>query len=285
MIESLPRVACTATPEACSRSNLSRGVVETDADGLPAHLDGLLEGRLCGVLARGIATPAECARIFENFIRSPGQYRRSDGVPGRMVGTNAYLRDTPSLLSDYLRNNGHAELLFEGTRNVFRMLYDAIEEAGNRFRPSYVDGVPAPTHRATVWEDSSGGALVLKAHTDWPQVRFSGREYADVAHPIAVNFYPRHPSGGSCVRLYDFVPTPHWLEERGILAGGYPIHADDLHDVEHVDIEPRSGDLLLFAAANVHAVFQAATPAEDARLNINGFVGHSPRAGRVLAWA
>ncbi|MGE4072202.1 MAG: hypothetical protein AB7E72_13615 [Lysobacterales bacterium] len=260
-------------------------LVETDLASLDEHLDGLFDGRLSAVLIKRVASDQDCSRIFDNFMRSPGLYQRSDGVSGRMVGTNAFMKDTAAMLLDYLRNNGYAELLFEGANNVFRLLYDAIEDAGHRFRPAYINGVPSPTHRATIWDDSCIEQLVLKAHTDWPQVRHSGREYSDVTHPIAVNFYPRHPDGkASCVRLYDLVPTAHWLRERGIHAGGYPIDFAELHEVPYLDIVPSSGDMLLFAAANVHSVFQARGHASDVRLNINGFIGYSRRANRVLAW-
>ena len=263
----------------------SHKLVETDMEALLNHIGSLISGEASAVLVKNALASECCDRIFANFNASAGRYSRTDGVSGNMVGTNAFLKYTDEIVDDYLRNNGFAEVLFHGANNLYRNLFDSIEDAGFRFRHAYINGVPAPTHRATVWTDQSSANVVLKAHTDWPQVAFSGQEYADVERPIAINFYPRHPRRGSSrVRLYDFVPEADWLEQRGILHSGYPIHLDELEDVPYLDIEPEAGDLLLFAAAKVHAVFNDDGSGET-RLNLNGFFGLSKRSGRVLAWA
>ena len=261
-------------------------LIETTLDGLSGEMNGLLQGETAAVLVRGSLPDEQCDRVYANFASSKGLYEREDGVSGRMVGTNAFLKSPDDVVEDYALNHGFAELLFRGASNLYRRLFDCVEEAGYRFRHAYIDGVPAPTHRATVWTDRGNNQLVLRAHTDWPQVRHSGMEYSDVEHPVAVNFYPRHPEpGSSFVRLYNFVPTQDWLASRGILKGGYPIDLDELADVDYVDIYPRAGDTLLFAAAKVHAVFHASHTDSDVRLNINGFIGFSQASGKVLAWA
>ncbi|MBB3228880.1 hypothetical protein FHW69_003525 [Luteibacter sp. Sphag1AF] len=264
----------------------NHALIETELNALSEHMEGLLAGRTTAVLVKRSLNDELCDRVYRNFQASKGLYERSDGVAGRMVGTNAFLKSASDIHDDYQKNNGFAELLFQGAPNLYRQLFDCVEEAGFRFRHAYIDGVPAPTHRATIWTDECEEQLVLKAHTDWPQVRHSGMEYSDVEHPVAVNFYPRHPANGSSrVRLYDFVPSPGWLEERGILAGGYPIHLNELHDVDYIDIHPEAGDTLLFAASKVHAVFHGSRGDDDVRLNINGFIGFSGTARKVLAWA
>ncbi|MGN6280312.1 hypothetical protein [Frateuria sp.] len=261
-------------------------LVETTLEGLSREMGGLLTGETAAVLVRGSLSNDQCDRVYANFASSRGVYERGDGVAGRMVGTNAFLKSADDVVEDYARNNGFAELLFRGASNLYRKLFDCVEEAGYRFRHAYIDGVPAPTHRATVWTDKSGDRLALRAHTDWPQVRHSGMEYGDVEHPVAVNFYPRHPEpGSSYVRLYDFVPSRDWLASRGILDSGYPIDMDELADVDYIDVHPRAGDMLLFAASKVHAVFHAPQSDEDVRLNINGFIGFSRTSRKVLAWA
>ncbi|UPG85803.1 hypothetical protein L2Y94_00120 [Luteibacter aegosomatis] len=261
-------------------------LIETTLDDLKSEMGGLLRGEVAAVLVRNSLSESACDRVFQNFASSAGVYERSDGVSGKMVGTNAFLKSAHDVVDDYARNNGFAELLFHGATNLYRHLFDSVEEAGFRFRHAYIDGVPAPTHRATVWTDSGKDRLALRAHTDWPQVRHSGMEYSDVEHPVAVNFYPRHPApGSSFVRLYDFVPAGDWLETRGILKSGYPICLDELEGIDYIDVHPVAGDTLLFAASKVHAVFQANQGADDVRLNINGFIGLSRASNKVLAWA
>lgn len=260
-------------------------VIETSLNDLELHIADLLKGITSAILVKSVLPRDLCERIYANFVSSKGIYRRTDGVSGDMVGTNAFLKDPGDIIQDYLTNNAHAELLFHGAPNVYRHLYDKVEDAGYRFRHAYIHGVLASTYRATVWNDSSDEKLVLKAHTDWPQVANSGLEYSDVAHPVAVNFYPKHPAGtASRLRLYDFVPSSAWLGDRGILLSGYPIDLGDVTGVDYVDIVPEEGDMLLFAASKVHAVFNSAE-AGDIRLNINGFIGLSGANGRVLAWA
>ncbi|GGA81848.1 hypothetical protein GCM10011521_20230 [Arenimonas soli] len=274
-----------AEPRATPAETHGPALVETTLEGLGGCVHRLLRGEVRAVLVKSAMPREACDRVWRNFSSSGGLYRRSDGVSGEMVGTNAFLKSSGEIIDDYLQNNAHAEALFQGVPNLYRQLFDCIEDAGYRFRNAYVDGVPAPTHRGTVWNDIADDSLVLKAHTDWPQVTNSGLEYSDVEHPIAVNFYPRHPSGGaSRVRLYDFVPSAQWLAERGILRSGYPIEQAELEGIDYVDIAPEAGDLLLFAAANVHAVFNASR-VDDVRLNVNGFIGLSQASGRVLAWA
>lgn len=261
-------------------------LIETTLDDLSGEMSGLLSGETAAVLVRSSLPRDQCDRVYTNFASSGGLYERADGVAGRMVGTNAFLKSADDVVEDYARNNCFAELLFRGASNLYRRLFDCVEEAGYRFRHAYIDGVPAPTYRATVWTDKGSDRLVLQAHTDWPQVCHSGMEYSDVEHPVAVNFYPRHPEpGSSYVRLYDFVPNRDWLASRGILNSGYPIHLDELAGIDYIDVHPRAGDMLLFAAAKVHAVFHTPRNDEDVRLNINGFIGFSRASRKVLAWA
>lgn len=261
-------------------------LVETTLKDLVAPLSDALIGRTSAVLVKKAMTTTQCSRVRNNFDTSAGMYRREDGVTARMVGTNSYLKNAATIVQEYDRNHRFAELLFSGVPNVYRELYDRIEEAGYRFRPAYIDGVPAPTHRASIWDDRTDSSVLLKAHTDWPQVRNSGLEFSTVENPIAVNFYASHPArGSSWVRIYDFVPSEEWLEARGIAAGGHPIELDDLKGVRYLDVKPEEGDLLLFASNKVHAVFSAPGVDPSLRLNINGFIGFSPCVERVLAWA
>lgn len=261
-------------------------LVETTIEALSSPLGALIRGELTAILVKGALAPAHCERVRENFDSSPGIYRRGDGVSARMVGSHAYLKTPGAVLEAYRKHNADAELLFSGVTNTYRQLYDRVEDAGYRFRPAYIDGVPAPTHRASMWDEGHDPGVLLKAHTDWPQVRNSGMEFQDVLHPIAVNLYASHPPvGTSWVRIYDFIPSHSWLSARGIARGGYPISMAELAGVSFSDIHPEQGDILLFAASNVHAVFSAPTAESTQRLNVNGFIGYSRTEGRVLAWA
>lgn len=259
---------------------------ETTFEDLCGPLQAILAGKMAAVLVKKVLDAGQCRQLRRNFDMSSGVYRRDDGVTARMVGSNSYLKSSSTVVQEYDQHHHFAELLFSGLSNTYRDLYDKIEEAGHRFRPSYIDGVPAPTHRASIWDDRSNANLLLKAHTDWPQVRNSGLEFSTVEHPIAVNLYASHPArGSSWVRIYDFVPSQQWLEARGIPEGGYPIDLDDLDGIDFLDVEPEEGDLLLFASNNVHVVFKRPSVDPSERLNINGFIGLSPCVDRVLAWA
>jgi len=262
------------------------GIAAVNERDLPSYLPLLLRGLQTSVLVRGFLDAASCERITANFMASHGRYARRDGVPATMVGSNGFLKGVDGVVDEYLTNSNHGELLFRGTRNGYRRLLDLVEEGGDRCRSAYADGVPSAVHRAAMWSDASTPGITLQAHTDWPQVANSGMEYADVVHPVGVNMYAAHPpKGESWVRLYDFVPSAQWLCERGIDEGGYPICQQDLTDRDYIDILPEAGDLLLFNAAHVHAVFNSTTANRAGRLNVNGFIGYSLGTRRVLAWA
>lgn len=253
-------------------------------DNLKDAMRRIIEGEVAAILIKQILDPDNCLKVFENFKESPGLSQRVDGVPARIVGANTFLKSPDDFLREFSEKNGHAELLFKDVPNIFRALFDVVEDAGYRFRNAYVRGIPAPTHRGTIWNDSRNQEFPLKPHTDWPQVHLSEFEYNSVKHPIAVNFYPIHPArGDSILKLYNFVPTKEWLHQRGIEKSGYPIDPKDLSGMEVLDIEPESGDMLLFNSSFVHAVHSKVHVVD--RLNINGFLGQSAVLNRVIAWA
>ncbi|MEN5060998.1 hypothetical protein [Luteimonas sp. TWI1416] len=260
--------------------------IETTADHVAMFLPDLIAGHIPALLVKSFLDESSCRRIIDNFGSSHGRYKRTDGVPAMMVGSNGYLKGVDGVVDEFARNSWHGELLFQGTGNAYRRFFDAVEDSGFRFRVAYADGIPAAAYRAAMWDDRSQSGVILKPHTDWPQVANSRLEYADVRHPIGVNMYAVHPpKGSSWIRLYDFVPSREWLEARGIDDGGYPIEQKDLIGQNYMDILPEQGDLLLFTASRVHAVHVADYVGAAQRLNINGFIGYSPAARRVLAWA
>lgn len=261
--------------------------IEADIHSLGNYLRGLIHGDIVAIKIRQALPPEQCKKVLENFEKSNGMYVRTDGVPGRMVGVNSFLKDPSEILDSYIEHKAYSEMLFEGSSNLFRLLFDCEEDAGYRVRNVYIRGVPAPTYRATVWaEQENSNHQVLKAHTDWPQVKYSKLEYSDVENPIAINFYPSHPAKGrSILRIFDFIPSFQWLKQRGIQHSGYPIPLKDLSQYSYLDIQPESGDIVLFNSNYVHSVFSSHEHNDCVRLNINGFMGYSPRENRLLHWS
>ncbi len=258
---------------------------------LSNHMMDLLKGNTTALLVKKTMSPAQCQVVYDNFINSAGLYQREDGVPALMVGTNTYLQNAETVIEELQKNNVYAELLFRGTDNVYRHVFDCIEDAGYRFRQAYIDGIPAPVYRGTIWNNPAKRGKPLLAHTDWPQVKFSGLEFEHVKTPVAINFYPKHPpKGASTLRLYNLIPEESWLDDLGIKSSGYPIAQEQLEGIRYIDIHPEEGDILLFNAAHVHAVnsqsvLDEQNDSNQHRLNINGFFGFCEQLNRVLAWA
>ncbi|MDV6328535.1 hypothetical protein Q5L94_10705 [Idiomarina sp. Sol25] len=260
---------------------------------LSENMAALLNGEITALLVKRVMSPKLCQVVYDNFINSAGLYQRNDGVPALMVGANTYLQDVDRVIDELQRNGTYTDLLFRGANNIYRQVFDSIEEAGYRFRQAYIQGLPAPVYRGSIWNNPTNYETPLLAHTDWPQVKYSGLEFQNVKIPIAINFYPKHPPKGfSALRLYNFVPEESWLDELGIMnSGGYPIAQEQLDGVHYIDIQPEEGDILLFNAAHVHAVNNRSEKLthlhknEHHRLNINGFFGFCDQLNRVLAWA
>ncbi|MCL5049685.1 MAG: hypothetical protein M1473_04025 [Firmicutes bacterium] len=261
---------------------------------LSKNITALINGEMAALLVANVMPSRQCNVIYENFIKSSGLHQRVDGVPALMVGANTYLRDANSVIEELIKNSAYTDLLFRGTDNIYRQVFDSIEEAGYRFRQVYIQGLPVPVYRGSIWLNSKNNDKPLLAHTDWPQVKYSGLEFQNVKNPIAINFYPKHPpKGSSTLRLYDLIPEESWLDELGIKdTGGYPISQEQLEGINYIDIHPEEGDLLLFNAAYVHSVINSPSKFKKnndevklGRLNINGFFGFCEQLNRVLAWA
>lgn len=253
---------------------------------LTQQMPALLKGEITALLVQSSMSTPECHVVYHNFIKSKGLYKREDGVPAMMVGANTFLRNTDEAIAEMQKNNVYAELLFHGTRNIYCEIFDAIADAGFRFRRAYINGTPAPQYRGTIWDNTDMQDTPLLMHTDWPQVRHSEHEFKNVRLPVAINFYAKHPEKGhSYVRLYDLIPSQTMLHDLNIAASGYPIKPEALSGIDYLDIAPAQGDILFFNAAHVHAVKDLpAHHHDDKRLNINGFLGLCPKLNRVLSW-
>lgn len=260
--------------------------IEIEFDNLRDHIKSLIEGKTTALLIKKAMPLEHCHSIYNNFINSPGLYQRDDGVPALMVGANTFLQNPESIILE-LKNNVYADMLFHKTSNIYQKIYDSIEDAGYRFRRAYVEGIPAPIYRGTIWNNTESNGEPLLAHTDWPQVKYSGLEFQNIERPIAINFYPKHPPKGySSLRLYDLIPDEKYLDNLGIKHSGYPIYQEKLTHVNYIDIFPEDGDILLFNSAYVHAVNEKEIDkVKTHRLNINGFFGFCNELDKVLAWA
>lgn len=243
------------------------------------------------LVIRGVADVETCARIADNFYSSPAAKPRADNVPGLMVGESHYFKSPETYYRLCEQTKKDVDGLFEGASNPILSLYSSLGKVSNMcIRPARFNDQESLHTRAIQWElpgdkkIQAGTAYMLKPHDDINQVycdRNQGWEIENVESLIAVNFYAKTTENEGSLRVFDFAPSDSYFDDNPHLIGtGYPYPAQDLEDVDYIDVPVYPGDMILLNGKYVHGV----THGVGKRLVLNSFIGNINSKKEVLYW-
>jgi hypothetical protein len=252
------------------------------------HIDGeailaVLNGDIAGCHFRGVISPAACEDITVNFWRNPGRMERRDGVPGHLVGSSHYRKRTVEYLDDVARNRSFVGALFDRTENSPQVLRDAtaaaLHKRGGRLRAGQFGERIAGDCRAISW--TTRGDYMLAPHDDVAQLGTMEQHDFEIQKTIdtvvvPVNLYPRIPSQGGKLQVWNIQPDDSCRARLGLSGRGYPYGVESLRAFDSVIIDVLSGDVVLINGAQVHGVTgyaQPELPEEQMRLLLTFFMG------------
>lgn len=239
----------------------------------------VMRGEVAGVIFRGVMDPALCARIKENFWKSPKLRKRGDAVPAYYVGTYHYGKELGVYCDEAADTREALHDLFAGGRNVFSELMTEVRAELARqsvsLRVANHQGRDAGEFVVRSW--SGGGQFALAAHDDAAQLtarKQAGFEIQQVAaSPLAaVNMCLENGAAGGNLVYWNIEPDVPTRQALGIEETGYPYQAEWLDGFGRIDLPIHAGDIYFFNGKLIHAV-QAQSVAGEFRSTISFLMG------------
>ncbi|TNH22706.1 hypothetical protein FHG89_28600 [Micromonospora orduensis] len=225
----------------------------------PEEVVDVLNGRVAGVIFRGMISPDVCEQIASRFWASPS-IRERPSPPGHYLGTYHYHKPTGQYLDECAESAAAvAEVLDVPGRPLDRFrrgLSDALAPQGAIFRLAEKDGRQACMALLRSWHGH--GEFALVPHEDRSQC--SEPQQADFEiqqvlgyQPAALNICLENGTGGRLF-YYNIRPDDESKRRLGLHYTGspYPRGAVDGFELLRVDVNP--GDVYVFNGAHVHAV-------------------------------
>lgn len=256
-----------------------------DADALA----DLLHGTAVALHVHAYLAPHEAQALAHGFEQALRR-TRADDVPAWQIGAGHYGKTARGYVAEVRRSAPEMRRAFATARLDLALktgedLQRALQP-GQVLRTAHYFGCAAMPLRAAAWQGSTAG-FALAAHEDEQQLRDPrqrGFEIQDVAVPVAQNVYVRMPPAGGALRVWNSQPSEDCKAELGVLGRGYPYRAAALEALDHVDVRPEAGDLVLLNGRFLHAVTGWEGDARQ-RIVYNGFMGLTRDACRVLRWS
>lgn len=240
-------------------SNDRTGVDKIDPKELASGLKAVFANEAIAVRCPGYYSPLLAEEISTRLVRHPrfGHYETAPGI-GK-VGPPYYdtVRD-PEFEAKYWAN---ALEWIRIVRAAFWPYLSPIDCARLELDEQWPQGArllrdainrPAFAGLARVFEDG-GEALPHVDRLEWDAP--IGRFKASPAAQVAINVYMKIPAGGGELAIWRVKPDRRRYEELRI-PGSYGLRRELLGRPDAV-IEPQPGELILFDAQNVHAVYKS----------------------------
>lgn len=224
-------------------------------------------------IIRDALTQEQSAALANAYLDQSAQ-RRHDGVPAYEIGLGSYGLTPDDYFSRVPAARADMEAIYAAAGvhlpSMAQEILQATVDPGVVVRPARHGGRAAMEFRATHFVDE--GPLALKAHEDRGQT--DGYEFGAAHRVCGFNFYVLTPDDqeGAALRMWNIVPDARTKRALGVEKTGYPYPTELLADTPFIDIRPRAGDLLLFAADGVHAV-TSSKAASKARIVFQSFAG------------
>lgn len=248
----------------------------------------VLQGRVVGVIYRGMIVPEICASILDSFRNSPDRVRRDTDAPGDYLGTVHFLRRT----SDYLDSAVEATRAFTavvGPNDPLTLFWNALNNSlgiiGARQRVARHDGRSACPGLIRSLSGSEGYAL--PPHEDASQCadpQQAGFEIQKVLgfEIAAINICIESAVDGK-LAVWNLKPSEAFKRWLGISYSGFPYPLHALDGIGRLDITINVGDVYVFNAGHVHAVDPITVPGSR-RTTIAALFGFIS-SDTVVSWA
>lgn len=250
-----------------------------ESDSLAA-IDLVFRGKVAAVLIKHFVSESVANAIAERFWSSGSRVDRPDGVPGYFLGPYHYGKTTTDYLALVASNRNAIDDLVRGLDDPVARLRDSVRAAlaprAVKYRAARFGSMEAGTCRFLAWMED--GEYALAPHDDLGQLRHPFQrdfEIQRVSDVVALNVYPRNPTGSGALRVWNVRPSEECRRDLGVAHTGYPYPPDLLAPFDDLLIEIESGDACLVAGSLVHAVLGDSVDRhpEQRRLLITFFSG------------
>jgi hypothetical protein len=227
----------------------------------PEAVLDVLEGRVAGVMFRGMVPLDVCKNISQRFWDSPDRKTRGVEAPGFYLGAYTWNKPTAQYLDESAEANPILRELLDVPGDPMKVFYDGLNrvlaERGAVVRPSLHEGRESCIALLRSWHGQ--GQFALEPHDDDSQC--SDPQMADYernevyGRPVAaLNICLENEGGGGRLAFWNVQPDEESKRRLGVQYTGSPYPAETLEDFEVQWVEVRTGDVYVFNGAHVHAV-------------------------------
>ncbi len=256
----------------------------------PDALHSLLTGDAVAHVVHQYLEAEEASRLASGFDRQVVR-ARSDDVPALTIGASHYGKTLTGYFAEVRRTRSEMGHVYDAAGFDLDQLTEedigqCLDDGQSVRNAQHRNHIAMPI-RAAAWSGSGMDDLALAAHEDEQQLRDPrqrGFEIQQVVSPVALNLYARVPESGGVLRVWAMQPSRLCQVHLGVTGRGYPYPVSQLADVDHLDIKPDPGDLVLLNGRYLHAVTGWAGKTSD-RIVFNGFMGLSEDGCTLMRWS
>ncbi|MEU6024699.1 hypothetical protein ACGFIK_18855 [Micromonospora sp. NPDC048871] len=227
----------------------------------PEAVLDVLDGKVAGVMFRGMVPPEVAENISQRFWNSPDRKVRGVEAPGYYIGAYTWNKPTKQYLDEAEEANPILRDLLDVPNDPMKQFYAglgaSLARRGAVVRPAEHEGRSAAIALFRSWHGR--GAFALEPHDDDSQC--SDPQMADFernkvfGNPIAaLNICLENEGGGGRLVYWNIQPDLESKRRLGVEYTGSPYPAECLVDVESKWIDVHAGDVYVFNGAHVHAV-------------------------------
>ncbi len=239
----------------------------------PGLLSEVLSGALSGVLARWVATPAQCEALINRLEASPLEALDAAPFPGVTYGAVLVVSDSD--LVRYRREGAALDAALAGEPVV-----DALRATLERLAAPAAVGVPEGFHGLTVRVLSPPQAVAVHSERhEWPSMRELHRA-VDFSTQLSFYLTLRAPASGGELVVYHRPPPGREPRMEGVSPAR--AHAA-LAAFGQTRLHPGVGDLLIFNGGRFN---HRVTPVRGGeRWTLGGFASPGRAPGTLLTWS
>jgi len=228
---------------------------------VPEAVLDVLDGKVAGVMFRGMVAPGVAANISERFWSSPHRKVRGVEAPGYYIGAYTWNKPTKQYLDEAEEVNPILRDLLDVPNDPMKQFYAGLgrvlAERDAVVRPAVHEGREAAVALFRSWHGR--GAFALDPHDDDSQC--SDPQMADYERngvfgkPVAaLNICLENNGGGGRLVYWNVQPDLESKRRLDVEFTGSPYPQESLEGFDAKWIEVRSGDVYVFNGAHVHAV-------------------------------
>jgi hypothetical protein len=232
----------------------------------------VLNGRLLGVIYRGVIDPDAGRQIVARFWDSPARKRRGGEVCeslGYYVGAYHYHKPTQNYIDESAEVAPHLDQVLDIPREPSKWFREQLgarlARDGVEFRLSASNGGSGCPLLIRHW--NATGPFALQPHEDASQCRWPEQVGFEIQRTLqrtvaAVNMCLENSGGGGRLVMWNVIPDDESKSRLGMYYSGSPYPDSAMDGIEAVWLPVETGDIYVFNGEHIHGV-EASDP--DAR--------------------